>query len=74
MTTSVYKVQCKTFNIAKLMCGVTAENLATCGSEFANNPLTLFRARRPYRTEAANLLRQEVAAFVRKTRTLYQSS
>jgi hypothetical protein len=71
MNSSVYKVQCKTFRIAKKLLGISAKNLvlacdidAELKGEFNSNPLFYFRAKKKFRSHRSQALRNEVASYL----------
>lgn len=71
----VYVAQCKTFAVALGLYGIKlapGEGRATYLGD--QSPLTLFRALRPYRSQAANQLRADVARIVRRNRSVERSS
>lgn len=63
----VYKAQCKTFARALKLLGIKladGQGLATS----MNHPIALFRAKREYRDDFANTLRDMVALSIRMDR------
>ena len=66
----VYAAQCRTFAVARELCGVTLTNgqgLATRMGA-SDNGLSLFRVLRPFRTQQAKALRDRVAAHFKAER------
>lgn len=65
----VYATQCKTWGIAKLLCGIPPQaHYASALPLSSSNGLNHFRALRPYRTPEAKALRDQVAAMAREQR------
>jgi len=69
---ALYGVHCQSWTIAKQMLGIQG-NVMRCDIDqelLKTSPISLFRAKRQYRTDAANQLRRLVAFRMRSNREL----
>lgn len=64
----VYRVQCVTFRIAQMLCGVALQpgkGRASCFDDPRSAGLDYFRCLSAYRTPQANALRKQVAHYLK---------